>query len=443
MAAHRRVADRPHILVVWVVRQWKLVWTLVALLMVLPPEGPAPSSLDTQIRRELAGDRFDFARWEIGALLDKRLHGLLAPQRYIDEPARESFLLDYLQLIADIQQLSRGIDRTYADPEVADPDALTANPRAQLGELRSQASARQPVAEAILEEQTATILIESGFGSLGQELPPVSSRFTPLPTLLVVSPRDHIESEMQLSLRHGLDTAQREAIEEQVESMSDVSSLVTGIGGLAAYPAMLLESSSIEWIGDVTAHEWVHHYLTLRPLGWNYDAAPETRTINETTASIVGEEIGRRMISRYYPAFLPADPQPAPGDAEDQDPPPEPPEFDFRAEMHQTRIQVDELLEEGRINEAEAYMEDRRQEFVAHGYQIRKLNQAYFAFHGAYADQPGASGADPVGPAVRELRDRSPDVHTFVSLIARVTTLAELESLLETMGPVSVVEGSP
>lgn len=434
MAARRRVVDHLHNLIGWVVQQWKLGWALVALLMILASEGPSPSSLDTQIRRELAGDRFDFARWEIGALLDKQLHGLLAPQRYIDEPARESFLLDYLQLIADIQQLNRGIDRTYADPEVADPNALTAELRAQLSKLRSQASARQPVAEAILEEQTATILIESGFGSFGQELPPVSSRFTPLPTLLVVSPRDRIESEMQLSLRHGLDTAQREAIEEQVESISDVSSLVTGIGGLAAYPAMLLESSSIEWIGEVTAHEWVHHYLTMRPLGWNYDAAPETRTINETTASIVGEEIGRQMISRYYPAFLPSEPEPALDDAEEQDPPPEPPEFDFRAEMYQTRIRVDELLAEGRIEEAEAYMEDRRQEFVAHGYQIRKMNQAYFAFHGAYADEPGAAGADPVGPAVRELRDRSPDVYAFVNQISRITTLAELESLLEEAG---------
>jgi len=54
--------------------------------------------------------------------------------------------------------------------------------------------------------------------------------------------------------------------------------------------------------------------------------------------------------------------------------------------MRETRIRVDKLLAQGRIEEAEAYMEERRQEFVAHGYYIRKLNQAYFAFHGAYAD---------------------------------------------------------
>jgi len=75
-------------------------------------------------------------------------------------------------------------------------------------------------------------------------------------------------------------------------------------------------------------------------------------------------------------------------------------------------------------------MEARRQEFVAQGYGIRKLNQAYFAFHGAYADEPGAAGEDPVGPAVRDLRARSPDLHTFVVRVARVTTLAQLQALL-------------
>ena len=72
--------------------------------------------------------------------------------------------------------------------------------------------------------------------------------------------------------------------------------------------------------------------------------------------------------------------------------------------MHTTRVTVDALLAAGKINEAESYMEQRRQLFVQNGYTIRKLNQAYFAFYGAYADVPGgAAGEDPVGPAVRAL----------------------------------------
>jgi len=400
------------------------------LLLNLATEGPPPASLDTQVNRFLAGRRFDFASWEVEALLGKLAHSLVAPQRYMDESARHDFFLDYLRLVADIQYLDWEIRRAYTDPEVEDPETATGASRAQLAELRAAEGARQLLAEAILEEQTACILVGDGFGVLGQEIPSIGAHFTPLPLLLVISPRDHIENIFNLGLHHGLDVAQQEAIENQVDTSFDVSSLVTGIGGLAAYPAMLLESSSLDWVAEVTAHEWTHHYLTPRPLGWNYNSSPETRIINETVASIVGKEIGRRMVARYYPELLPPEPEATSEELEEASPLSEPPAFDFRTEMRETRIRVDELLAQGRIEEAEAYLEEQRQEFVTHGYHIRKLNQAYFAFHGAYADEPGAAGADPIGPAVQELRARSPNLHIFVTQAARVTTLAELQALL-------------
>jgi hypothetical protein len=228
---------------------------------------------------------------------------------------------------------------------------------------------------------------------------------------------------------HGLSTAEREEIEEQIDTTFDVSSLITGIGGLSAYPSMLLESSSVNWVTEVTAHEWTHHYLAPRPLGRSYLSSGEARTINETVASIAGREVGRQVVARYYPEHLPPEPEPQPEPPEEE--PSEPPAFDFRLEMRETRIQVDQLLAEGQVEEAETYMEQRRQVFVEHGYAIRKLNQAYFAFHGAYADQPGAAGEDPIGPAVREVFARSPDLRTFVNSLAGVTTLEELDTVLD------------
>ena len=324
-------------------------------------------------------------------------------------------------------------------PLVLNPDSFN-NPfigrvRA-VAELRAEQRSRQPLAEAIVQEQVASVLVDEGFGVLGQEFPPVSAHFTPLPTLIVISPRDRIENILSLPLEHGVNTAERETIEGRIDAGFDVSSLVTDIGGLAVYPSMLLESSWIVWVTEVTAHEWTHHYLTLRPLGWNYLGAPETRTINETVASIVGRAVGRQVIIRYYPEFieyLPPEPAPEPEpseDTEDVGPPPDPPAFDFRLEMRETRIRVDDLLVAGRIEEAEAYMEARRQVFVAQGHDIRKLNQAYFAFYGSYADAAGAAGRDPVGPAVLRLWARSPDLYTFVSRVASITTLEELEVLL-------------
>ena len=132
------------------------------------------------------------------------------------------------------------------------------------------------------------------------------------------------------------------------------------------------------------------------------------------------------MLARYYPDLLPPEPSSSPPPAQ----PSQPPLFDFRAEMHTTRVEVDRLLAEGQVDEAEQYMEQRRQFFWAHGYRIRKLNQAYFAFHGSYADQPGASGEDPTGPAVLRLREQSESLRAFLARIDSVTTLAELEALL-------------
>jgi len=414
--------------------RWSLHALLVALMVVgLTGDGPPPASIETQALRAIANRRFNFVGWEIDALWGKLTHSLIAPQRYMTKDARRAFVLEYLRITNEIGRLESSIRILYTDPAVEDPNEATRNQQVELGDLRAKQSARQLVAEAILQEQVASILMSEGFGGARQLLPPVNAHFTPLPSLVVVSPRDQIETLFSHPLEHGLNTAQREAIEAQIDGDLDVSSLVTGIGGLAAYPAMLLESGSINWITNVIAHEWAHHYLAPRPLGWNYMGSPETRTINETVASIVGQEIGRQVIARYYPEYLPPEPPEKRAD-EDRPPPkapPEPPTFGFRAEMHETRVHVDELLAAGKVEAAERYMEERREVFVEQGYAIRKLNQAYFAFHGAYADQPGASGADPIGPAVRQLRERSPDLHTFVGRIAGVTTLWELKQALD------------
>jgi len=84
------------------------------------------------------------------------------------------------------------------------------------------------------------------------------------------------------------------------------------------------------------------------------------------------------------------------------------------------------------VDEAEDYMERRRQRLVDHGYIVRRLNQAYFAFHGAYADTPqGAAGADPVGEAVRELWGRSESPAAFLRQMAWMNSFEDLRRALE------------
>ena len=213
----------------------------------------------------------------------------------------------------------------------------------------------------------------------------------------------------------------------------DVSTLVVPVGGLGSYPTMIQQSASLAWVTEVIVHEWVHNYLTLRPLGLRYSASDDLRTMNETAASLLGLEIGRLVLERYYPEFAPPPPSPPEAQPRPAEPPPdEPPVFDFRLEMRNTRVEVDALLAEGKVEEAEAYMEERRGVFWENGYRIRRLNQAYFAFYGAYADEPGgAAGEDPVGAAVRELWARIREPAAFLRTMAWMSDFEDLQRALE------------
>jgi hypothetical protein len=78
-------------------------------------------------------------------------------------------------------------------------------------------------------------------------------------------------------------------------------------------------------------------------------------------------------------------------------------------------------------------MEMRRQVFWQHGYRwLRKLNQAYFAFYGAYADEPGGAAGteDPIGAAVRQLRAQSASLAEFLNRVSWVTSFDQLKALV-------------
>jgi hypothetical protein len=250
------------------------------------------------------------------------------------------------------------------------------------------------------------VLTDWGFGPPGGVFPPVSMHFTPLPQMLVVSPRDRIEALYQVSLEHGIPVDEQEALEAHSDRLLDARSLVVPIGGLAMYPSMLLESSAQSWVVEATAHEWIHHWLLLRPLGYNYDTGNDTRSINETVASIAGQEIGDEVLRRYYPELVPQGGGGVLGAPLRQD------GFDYGKELNDTRVHVDELLARGAIDTAERYMEARRQIFVYHGYNIRKMNRGYTAFTAAERSQAGIGGL--IRPAVRAAR--APSLKAFWTL---------------------------
>jgi len=209
--------------------------------------------------------------------------------------------------------------------------------------------------------------------------------------------------------------------QERLEASADsngVSSLVAPIGGLATYPSMILEEDVPERVMTSVAHEWLHQYLIFYPLGAGYWERQDTREINETTAELVGQEIGSQLSAQYRLQ------RPAPSSSGGQ------PTFDFRAFMRETRRQTEQLLGSEQIDAAEAYMRTRRDELQQHGYAIRKINQAYFALYGSYGGGFAASPSNPIPDLLRQLRERSASLADFIFQVRGITSVTELRATL-------------
>jgi hypothetical protein len=253
--------------------------------------------------------------------------------------------------------------------------------------------------------------------------PPVDFELTSPPRLLVRSPRDRIQRTGDTLLKNDLTLSDIEHIEDRTTDADTVSTVVN-IGGLAAYPAIVREDRSYDSLLDTASHEWVHHYLAFYPLGERWGSGGDAEALNETTANIAGREIAN-LIRKAHPIQLP--------EGEDGRVPAGPaPTVDFNSEMRSLRLQVDQLLSEGKVQEAERTMEEKRQYLAEHGIYIRKLNQAYFAFYGTYADT--AASSNPIGPKIERVWELTGDVGVFLRLMREVENAQELDQLLATLG---------
>jgi hypothetical protein len=397
---------------------------------------PGGNSLQDKALAPIRDILFDYVAWELGAIGYKlnQVQGGVSP--YLDEATRSAVVVDYLRLVAEFQTTERRIASLYSDPTVRDPEANSRALRERRDQQRRDLDQRQPLAEAIIETQVAAVLREEGFSTLGEIIPPVSAHFTRPPQLVVVSPRGRIEFAFATNILNlsASEMAEREA---EIEQITGASALVVPIGGIGLYPTMVMEHWQAFDLFDTVAHEWSHNYLMFFPLGLGYLSNPETRIINETAATLFGEEISRKVIERYYRDFptimaqLPPPPPPAdarPTPTPRPRDPAQPPAFDATAELHYIRTTVDYYLEHGLVELAERFMENRRRVFIENGYSIRRINQAFFAFYGGYQGPGGSSagGSDPIGPAVSELRAASPSIKAWIEALRSVTTREDL-----------------
>ncbi len=320
-------------------------------------------------------------------------------------------------------------ERAAGDPQSA--ANVAADARAASAAIRAERSGLKNTVAAILAGRLTRVAKEAGLTRhIGADMvwPPVNIAFREPPAVLVKSPRTEIRKRSESLLHGDLPIARVQQIEADAERDGTTSALVVEIGGIAMYPAIVPFDEDYRFILQDIAHEWMHQYLYFAPLGRAYFRNAKLTTLNETVANMVGRELGELLLAEYPLAQPPSYATIAPisggipaGTRATQP-------IDFTMEMRDLRRQVESLLAVGKVDEAERAMEQKRLFLGEHGYYIRRLNQAYFAFHGSYADSAGS--IDPIGPKLDELRRRSPSLHDFVSAARRFESEVDLDRAL-------------
>jgi hypothetical protein len=363
---------------------------------------------------------FNFVTWELRHLPEKWLYevGHLFARDASEDEANQA-LLEYFLIVADLRRLE---EQEPGSPEIA--------------RLEAERASRENEVEDILESRMTTILEDQGltmspapFTELDMIFPPVDFELEAPTRVLAVSPRDRIELQRDFLLTPGLSLETAIGIEQEVEAGNagdtGVAALVVTTGGVGTYPAVVSSRSPSASLIDTAFHEWIHNYLAFYPLGSRYFEGDDLRTINESVADLAGRELAKLYTERYGELRAPA-PSETPGPAASPSPRPGEEQFDFTAEMRALRVEVEELLADSKITEAESLMAEKRDYFEEHGHYIRRLNQAYFAFYGFYGDSPAS--IDPIGPKVNELFEASGSVGEFVRRAASITSEDELSA---------------
>lgn len=334
--------------------------------------------------------QFDGVTWELAAFPGKWLYMFGAPLR--EAPPPEEAVRDYFATA----------DRTT--PELQ--------------------RLERPV-EAAIEGRLDAVLQQAGFSSLlGRSVwPPVAIELTEPPRMLAVSPRDRIRLVRTMPL-DGLGTAEAERLEQEVEAEGPgQSAIVVPLGGISTYPAIVTAGSTYAGTVQVAAHEWVHHYFAFAPLGWASLVSRESLAINETAADVAGAEVARLVVDRFGDPTAPE----AVADLDAQRT-----RADRDAVLRDLRREVDGLLAEGRVDAAEQRMESVREVLVGRGFQVRRINQAFFAWYGTYAAR--GDSIDPLGVQLRQLRAVSDSLPDFLATVGRTTSRAEVEAALRQRG---------
>ena len=406
---------------------YKIGLALVILMVAVAPVSGcgAAGEFDDRVEEITGPYQFELAAWEFQAISGE-VWDFLRGGDLTDNATAE--VITYFTNSARIRNLEATMNAVRAGTYTGDLVQL----QNEIDTLRSQNALRRAATEKALETQVRETLSQHGifnpldrYATVKLGFPPVKIHLGEPPNILVISPRDSIVNIKEVDLRPEMTLEEMEEIEAGIESLG-YSAVVEGLGGLSTYPSYVLDEADLRFTVETVVHEWMHQYLSFTPLGFRYmldqlgiHTDYDIATINETVAGMVGSEIAA-IVYRIY----------VPGQTATAAPPPESsPVFDFNKTMREIRLAVDDFLARGEVEEAEAFMEQRRQYLVENGYYIRKLNQAYFAFHGTYADSP--TSVSPIGEELRELREESGSLEAFLDTVTGIRSRDELSAKVD------------
>lgn len=417
---------------------------LVMLLLVtwLVPVGDKRS--DTAAVQVSLDHTYGLVSWEFENFFDKWRHRVWTalPWTPTSEADRRRALDRYVVLVDELR-IAKDLLSEVSSENGSDQGNVS-NAQLAVDRLIAERDGFRDGVEEFLEQAVADAIRSAEVDLVGSFVwPPVDFRIDSPPKLLVTSPRDVIRRDEDVLIDPEISIDDIEKIENELAEVANISAVVLQTGGLASYPNVI-PTADLERLLDVAAHEWLHAYLVFNPLGRAYFDGGDIRVMNETLADIFGQEIGLRVYSEITgePYVAPVRPEtamrntesknPDGPDGSDSDEETGADDFDFNRFMAETRARTDELLEEGLMDEAESYMESRRIELLDHGHTIRKINQAYFAFHNTYAESP--SSTSPIARYLWDLRDQVDTVGELVKLLRPLGTYKEFELLLVERG---------
>jgi len=388
--------------------------------------GKPDSGFSEEFNSIVHPNSFNFLAWEFKTLsadLWQKLKNINSPV----EDQRQD-VMRYFSSVDEFKRLSSGVQVM----RVSHPREDVAPKEARLAELKTEITSLKPLVESTLASQITQILSEEGimnpfFNRLAVAFPPVNFKLEQPLNMLIISPRDHIEQVRSIAIKQDLTLSEIEKMEDSLEKL-DLSAAVLQIGGFGgSYPSFVQDNADLAFTINTAIEEWLHQYLAFKPLGFRYvlhllgiSKNEDITSLNETVVGVLSQELGKKVWDRYY-ADLQEPEQIFVETAHAS-------RIDFNEVMRETRKKVNELLAQGEIDQAEQYMKQQQQYLLVNGYYIRKLNQAYFAFHSSYAYSP--SSIDPIGSQVKTLRKMSVSPAQFLATASRLSSRQDLEKLV-------------